>query len=69
MRVAAASCGSMLTGTVMAIFSEAGFPETGDWATGAVIATGVFVLVMLAAPTLGFGRKGGGAPAKESFKE
>lgn len=63
-QLAAPFAGAVVYYQLISVCLAAGLPP-GDLK----IATGVFVLVMLAAPTLGFRRRSGGTPAKESFRE
>lgn len=62
-QIAAPFIGAVVYYQLISVCLAAGLPP-GDLK----IATGVFVLVMLAAPTLGLRRKGG-APEKEAFRE
>lgn len=63
-QLAAPFVGAIVYYQLISVCLSAGLPP-GDLK----IATGVFVLVMLAGPSLGLRRKGGGTPAKESFRE
>ena len=63
-QLAAPFVGAVVYYQLISVCLAAGLPP-GDLK----IATGVFVLVMLAGPTLGLRRKAGGTPAKESFRE
>lgn len=63
-QIAAPFVGAVIYYQLISICLAAGLPP-GDLK----IATGIFVLVMLAGPALGLRRGGGALPAKESFRE